>query len=120
MKLKLTGMAAILAFAGVAHAQSSVTLYGIVDSGLLYQNTSAASFAPNARNTGSVFRFKDGGIYSSLWGMKGSEDIGGGYSVNFKLQSSFDTGTGKSGLSDTAGVTAMFNQFATVGVSGPF
>jgi predicted porin len=120
MKAKLTGAAALMVLAGTAHAQSSVTLYGVIDSGLLYQSTSAASFAPHAPNTGSVFRYKDGGIYSSLWGMKGSEDIGGGYHVNFKLQGSFDSGTGKSGLSDTAGVTALFNQFATVGASGPF
>ncbi|CAD6506886.1 porin [Paraburkholderia sabiae] len=120
MNAKLVGAAALLGWASVASAQSSsVTLYGVVDSGLLYQSTAAASFAPNAKNLGKVYRFKDGGIYASMWGIKGSEDIGGGYRVNFKLQSSFDTGTGKSGLSDTPGVTAAFNQFATVGVSGP-
>jgi predicted porin len=120
MKLKWLTAAALAAFTSAAYAQSSVTLYGVVDSGLLYQSTSAASFSPTAKNQGSVYRFKDGGIYSSLWGMKGTEDIGGGYYVNFKLQSAFDTGTGKPGLSDTAGVAAQFNQIATVGVSGPF
>ncbi|TDN57796.1 porin [Paraburkholderia sp. BL10I2N1] len=120
LKLKLTGMAALFAFASAAQAESSVTLYGTLDAGLLYQSTSAASFAPKAPNTGSVFRYKDGGIYSSLWGIKGSEDLGGGYKANFKLQSSFDSGTGKFGLSDTPGTVAMFNQFATIGVSGPF
>jgi predicted porin len=120
LKLKLAAMAALTAFAGAAHAQSSVTLYGIIDSGLLYQSTAAASFSPKAPNTGSVFRYKDGGIYSSLWGIKGSEDIGGGYKVNFKLQGSFDSGTGKFGLSDTPGTPAIFNQYSTVGVSGPF
>lgn len=120
MKFRLSCLAALLAFSGAAYAQGSVTLYGVLDAGLLYQSTSAASFAPNARNLGKVYRYKDGGIYSSLWGLKGSEDLGGGYHVNFKLQGSFDTGTGKSGLSDTPGVTAQFNQFATIGVSGPF
>jgi predicted porin len=120
MKLKWLTAAALAAFTSAAYAQSSVTLYGVVDSGLLYQSTSAASFSPTAKNQGSVYRFKDGGIYSSLWGMKGTEDIGGGYAVNFKLQGTFDTGTGKPGLSDTAGVAAQFNQIATVGVSGPF
>jgi predicted porin len=119
MKFRLTCLAALSAFCGAAHAQGSVTLYGVLDSGLLYQSTSAASFAPNARNLGKVYRFKDGGIYSSLWGLKGSEEIGGGYRVNFKLQGSFDTSNGKSGLSDTPGTVAAFNQFATVGVSGP-
>ncbi|MCC8404003.1 porin [Paraburkholderia sp. MMS20-SJTN17] len=120
MKLK-SGSAIVLAiFATAAHAQSSVTLYGVVDTGLLYQNTSAATFLPHAPNTGSVFQLKDGGIYASYWGMKGAEDIGGGYKINFKLQGTFNTTNGKFGLSDTPGVTAIFNQFATVGVSGPF
>ncbi|NPT44674.1 porin [Paraburkholderia sp. 1N] len=120
MKLKGIAVAAVAAIGTSAYAQSSVTLYGVIDSGLLYQSTSAASFSPAAKNLGKVYRYKDGGIYSSFWGMKGTEDIGGGYHVNFKLQGVFDSGTGKFGLSDTAGVAAQFNQVATVGLSGPF
>ncbi|MDR5752185.1 MULTISPECIES: porin [unclassified Caballeronia] len=120
MKSRLSCLAALLACSGAAHAQGSVTLYGVLDAGLLYQSTSAASFAPNAPNTGKIYRYKDGGIYASFWGLKGSEDLGGGYRVNFKLQGTFDTGSGRFGLSDTPGVPAQFNQFATIGVSGPF
>ncbi len=120
MKTKLAALAALAGCSALAHAQSSVTLYGVIDSGLLYQSTSAASFSPTAKNTGKVFRMKDGGIYSSFWGIKGSEDIGGGYKVNFKLQGSFDSGTGKLQLSDTPGAVAIFNQVASLGVSGPF
>lgn len=120
MKLKLSGSAVLIMFAGAAHAQSSVTLYGAIDAGLIYQSTSAASFAPNAPNRGSVFAYKDAGIYSSVWGMKGAEDIGGGYKINFRLQGVFNSGSGKFGLADTAGATAIFNQQSTVGVSGPF
>jgi predicted porin len=120
MKLKLSSAAALVVFATAAHAQSSVTLYGVLDSGLLYQSTSAASFQPHAANLGHVYQLKDGGIYASYWGLKGSEDIGGGYKINFKLQGSFNTTNGKFGLSDTPGTTAMFNQYATVGASGPF
>lgn len=120
MKLKSNCAAALLMFAAAAHAQSSVTLYGVVDSGLLYQSTSAATFQPTARNQGHVYQLKDGGVYSSFWGLKGSEDIGGGYRINFKLQGSFNSTNGKSGLSDTPGTTAMFNQYATIGASGPF
>ena len=79
MKVKLAALAALAAFGSSAYAQSSVTLYGIVDAGLLYQSTSAASFSPTAKDLGHVYRYKDGGIYSSLWGIKGTEDIGGGY-----------------------------------------
>ncbi|MGF6371837.1 putative porin [Paraburkholderia sp. RAU6.4a] len=120
MKLKWVAAAAVAVLGSPAYAQSSVTLYGVVDSGLLYQSTSAASFSPTAKNLGKVYRYKDGGIYASIWGMKGTEDIGGGYHVNFKLQGSFDSGTGKFGLADTPGAVAQFNQFATLGVSGPF
>ena len=120
MKLKWVAAATIAATGGAAQAQSSVTLYGVLDSGLMYQSTSAASFNPASKNLGKLYRFKDAGIYSSNFGMTGTEDIGGGYRVNFKLQGTFDTGTGKSGLTDTPGVTAAFNQVTTVGMSGPF
>ena len=120
MKLKLSTAAALVSFACAAHAQSSVTLYGAIDSGLMYQSTSAATFAATAHNNGHVFAFKDAGIYSSFWGLKGTEDIGGGYKVNFRLQGVFNSGTGKLGLADTTGGTAVFNQQTTVGVSGPF
>ncbi len=120
MKMKLAALAALAACPALVHAQSSVTLYGVIDSGMLYQSTSAATFSPTAPNTGKVFRMKDGGIYSSFWGLKGSEDIGGGYKINFKLQGSFDSSTGRLQLSDTPGVPAVFNQIASVGVSGPF
>jgi predicted porin len=120
MKLKSYSLAVLIAFSAVAHAQSSVTLYGVLDSGLLYQSTSAATFQPTARNQGHVYELKDGGIYSSFWGLKGSEDIGGGYKITFKLQGTFNTTNGKSGLSDTPGATALFNQYATIGATGPF
>ena len=120
MKLKSSSAAALAIFATAAHAQSSITLYGVLDSGLMYQSTSAATFLPHAANLGHVYQFKDSGIYSSNFGLKGSEDIGGGYRINFKLQGSFSTANGKFGLGDTPGTNAVFSQFATVGVSGPF
>ena len=120
MKLKSSSAAALAILATAAHAQSSVTLYGVLDSGMLFQSTSAATVQPHAANLGRVFEAKDGGIYSSNFGLRGSEDIGGGYRVNFKLQGAFYTTNGKFGLSDTPGTSAIFNQFATLGVSGPF
>ncbi|TDG08160.1 porin [Paraburkholderia guartelaensis] len=128
MKLKFGSVAALALFASAAHAQSSVTLYGVVDSGLLYQSTSAQhAFAPKTvggklfnGNAGSIFALKDGGIYSSIFGMKGTEDLGGGYAANFKLQGSFNSSTGQTGLNSSATASAMFNQVTTVGVSGPF
>lgn len=120
MKLKWSGVLVLAVFAGVAHAQSSVTLYGAVDAGLIYQSTLASSYSPTARNNGRLFGYKDAGIYPSFWGIEGTEDIGGGYKVNFKLQGVFNSGTGKLGLSDTTGGNAVFNQQTTVGIAGPF
>ncbi|MGU7773937.1 porin [Burkholderia sp. MR1-5-21] len=119
MKFKWSGAAALVVFASAAHAQSSVTLYGVIDTGFLYQSANAANFQSKV-NLGHVYGLKDGGIYSSIWGLKGTEDLGGGYKVNFKLQGAFNSGNGKTGLSNTPGATAMFNQQTTVGVSGPF
>lgn len=120
MKRKLSVVAVLAVMAGTAQAQSSVTLYGAIDTGLFYQSTAAASFASSAKNLGHVFALKDAGVYSSFWGIKGIEDIGGGYKVNFRLQGVFNSGNGKLGLADTTGGTAVFNQQTTIGVSGPF
>ncbi len=117
-KLKWGGAAALIPFASAAHAQSSVTLYAVIDSGLFYQSANAANFQSKV-NLGHVFQLKDGGIYSSIWGLKGSEDIGGGYKVNFKLQGAFNSSNGRTGLADALGATAVFNQ-QTTGMSGPF
>ncbi|RQH07053.1 porin [Paraburkholderia dinghuensis] len=129
MKLKFGALAAVALFASTAHAQSSVTLYGALDSGLLYQSTSAAlasaPFLPNTKlngNAGHVVQLKDGGIYSSIFGMKGTEDLGGGYAANFKLQGAFNTSNGQTQrFSVPASLgSSIFTQVTTVGLSGPF
>ncbi|TDN59126.1 porin [Paraburkholderia sp. BL10I2N1] len=119
MKLKWIAAAAVAALGSSAHAQSSVTLYGVIDTGFLYQSANASNFQSKV-NLGHVYELKDGGIYSSIWGLKGTEDIGGGYKVNFKLQGVFNSSNGKLGLASAPGATAVFNQQTTVGVSGPF
>ncbi|MCP3712956.1 porin [Paraburkholderia sp. CNPSo 3274] len=127
MKVKLTAAAGLAMLASTAYAQSTVTLYGALDSGLLYQSTSAsysaAPFLPNTKlngNAGHVVQLKDGGIYSSIFGMKGSEDLGGGYAANFKLQGAFNSSNGQPGKSGTPTASSIFTQVTTVGVSGPF
>ncbi|KWF95447.1 porin [Burkholderia diffusa] len=119
MRLKLICAAALVGIASVAHAQSSVTMYGIIDSGFLYQSANAANFQSKV-NLGHVFELKDGGIYSSVWGLRGTEDIGGGYKINFKLQGAFNSSNGRTGLADAPGATAVFNQQTVIGASGPF
>ncbi|MGF6767655.1 putative porin [Paraburkholderia sp. GAS199] len=103
MKLTKTSVAflALNAIGGVAHAQSSVTLYGIVDTGLLFNNNVKGSH---------LYAFSQG--TSSRWGLKGTEDLGGGLSAIFNIESGFTTGTGalsQGGL--------LFGRKAFVGVS---
>jgi Outer membrane protein (porin) len=114
------GAAMAVMLTAPAYADSSVQLYGAIDSGLLFQNTSAASYNLKAPNTGKEFVLRDGGLYSSIWGLIGNEDLGGGYATRFKLQGAFNSANGKLGLSDTVGGSAIFNQVATVGITGPF
>jgi len=121
MKLKIASSAALLAFAAAsAHAQSSVTLYGVLDTGVIWQSTNVATFVPNAaqnRNLGSRVGLNEGG---SMFGLTGSEDLGGGYRANFKLQGSFSLTNGRSGLPDAPGASSLFTQVSTVGLQGWF
>jgi predicted porin len=119
LKLKLHCAAALLLFAGAANAQSSVTLYGVLDTAFLYQSANASNFQSKT-NLGHAYELKDAGIYSSMWGLTGVEDIGGGQKVNFKLQGTFNSTNGKVALASTPGVTAVFNAQSSVGLSGPF
>lgn len=121
LRSKLILPAVLCAFSGAACAQSSVTLYGTVDGSLMWQTSSAASYSTAAKNNGGLVRYKDGGTYASFWGMRGVEDLGGGYHAIFQLQGTFDSGTGKLGIGDSsAPTTSIFSQVATVGVGGGF
>uniref|UniRef100_UPI003F504C54 porin n=1 Tax=Caballeronia sp. LjRoot34 TaxID=3342325 RepID=UPI003F504C54 len=88
MKIQKT-TAAILAmgaFAGAAHAQSSVTLYGLVDEGILFNN-----------NVKGQKLYSVTSANSSRWGLLGSEDLGGGLKAIFDLENGFTLGTGALG-----------------------
>ncbi|RKF44209.1 porin [Paraburkholderia fungorum] len=100
--------ASLLTFAMAAQAQSSVTLYGRLDAGLEYMSGLANG------NGGSTNRFKaeSGDWGTSLWGMKGVEDIGSGNKVLFQLEGSFNTMNGQG-----PGANGLFNRWATVGIS---
>lgn len=72
-------------FAGAAHAQSSVTLYGIIDAGLSYTSNTAGK---------SLFAAGSGTVTGSHWGMIGKEDLGGGTKAIFQLESGFSVMNG--------------------------
>ncbi|MBB5444003.1 putative porin [Paraburkholderia sp. WSM4177] len=88
---------------GVAHAQSSVTLYGLLDEGL--------NFTSNA-NGHATYQMKSGDTYGSRWGLRGEEDLGGGLKTIFKLESGFDTNSGQAGQGGR-----LFGRQAYVGLS---
>lgn len=103
--------AAVLAACTIpaAHAQSSVTLYGIVDVGVFSTRTEVAGVSN--RTTGMV----SGGQSGSRWGLRGSEDLGGGLKANFRLESGINANNGTSGQNSRA-----FGRAAWVGLSGGF
>ncbi|CAB3683199.1 porin [Trinickia soli] len=106
--MKKALLAAALMSAGViAHAQSSVTLYGRVDAGIEYMTG-----IPNAAGGGSSSRFRaeSGDWGTSLWGLKGVEDLGGGNQAVFKLENGFNLMNGQL-------QSSLFNRWATVGLS---
>ncbi len=106
MKKSLLALAVLGAFAGAASAQSSVTVYGIVDMGLTTQDTGRT--AGNDRQTGIT----SGNQSASRIGFKGTEDLGNGLKANFVLEGGFKA--------DDGTATAGFDRVSTVGLSGGF
>jgi predicted porin len=80
--------AALAMFAPSAFAQSSVTLYGLVDTTVRYLSNA------NAANDGQV-AMGEGVETPSRWGLKGTEDLGGGLSAVFRLENQFQLWSGK-------------------------
>ena len=104
MKKSLIALA-VLAASGAAMAQSSVTLYGVVD----------IAFASENNGTTTVSRLDSGKLNGSRFGFKGSEDLGGGLAAVFQLESGFNTDTGASGST-----SSLFNRLSFVGLTGNF
>jgi predicted porin len=86
MKKHLIAVAALSAMSGAVFAQSSVTLYGALDASIAY--------GKNVTGNKSATYVNDSAIQSSLWGLKGSEDLGGGLKANFNLQGDVAMDTG--------------------------
>ncbi|WP_347555724.1 porin [Robbsia sp. KACC 23696] len=95
--MKRTGLMAALAvsaatFSGMAQAQSSVTLYGLIDVGLDYSSDERTTAGGSG---GRSFFLQSGNINPSRWGLRGSEDLGDGLSAIFTLENGFNVGTGQ-------------------------
>jgi len=91
MKKSLLALAVLGAFAGTAYAQSSVTLYGIVDVGVNYIDNVTTGNDDAGNPIGKpVWKIGTGGLQSSRWGLKGTEELSDGLKAVFQLESSFD------------------------------
>ena len=124
MKYKLAA-AAVMASCALnnAHAQSNVTVFGVIDVGILSESNlsnPALGYLPSASDKGSVREMKDSGLGQSFWGIRGSEDLGNGLQADFNLQGNFLANNGTAGGPNSAGGTSLFNQQANVGLSGGF
>ena len=104
MKKTLLALAAVAA-SSAAFAQSSVTLYGVVDASL-----------ESVKGDDTVTRVSSDNLASSRFGLKGTEDLGNGLKANFVLESNMKMDTGANG----GGSTRFFDRAAWVGVAGGF
>lgn len=94
MKKHLIALA-VLAASGAAMAQSSVQLYGIVDTYVATSKDTTGKSGNTAKaDAESQTVVGSGGLKSSRWGMKGSEDLGGGLKAGFKLEQRFKSDDG--------------------------
>ncbi|CAN7769157.1 porin [Caballeronia sp. LjRoot34] len=103
MKKVFIAGASLILMASHSFAQSSVTLYGIIDEGFQYTS-----------NTGgkSSYQLADGSMAGDRWGLLGNEDLGGGLRAVFRLENGFNLNSGTLG---NAG--RIFGRQAYVGVA---
>lgn len=108
MKQKLLAAAILSIVSGTAAAQSNVTIYGLIDSGVEFTNKAGAN--------GSVARLSSGTMNTSRIGFRGSEDLGGGLKAVFQLENGFKLDNGA--FDGDAG--QLFNRQSNVGLEGDF
>ncbi|TPQ47075.1 porin [Burkholderia ubonensis] len=107
MKKRIAAVAAVTAACAMgfnlgAHAQSAVTLYGSIDQGINFTSNAAGSRA---------YQMVSGDTVGSNWGLKGTEDLGGGLRAIFQLENGFNASTGALGVA-----SRMFGRQAYVGL----
>jgi len=114
MKKSLIALAVLGSVAGMAQAQSSVTLYGLAD---IWVGSSKSSVNGVGDRQTLV---ESGGLATSRFGLKGSEDLGGGLKANFQLEQGFSIDNGTAGNSTGTATSQAFDRQAWVGLSGGF
>ena len=114
MKKTLVAIAA-LATVGAAFAQSAVTLYGKIDAAVGQVSQTQNGVNTAAGNVGTQIGGSGLALQNQRWGMKGTEDLGGGMSAMFQVENGFSVDTGAAGQGGL-----LFGRTAWVGLSGPF
>jgi len=107
MKKIIIAAAVVGAFASTAQAQTSVTLYGIADVAVRMDRGGA---------NGSFTHLVGGDLAPTRWGIRGSENLGGGLRANFNFEQAINSDNGIQG----GGLADGFNRLSVVGVSGAF
>lgn len=100
--LKMTAFALLSAGAQTAMGQSSITMYGLIDTGITYFSNLGGH---------SVWRETSGTNVPNRWGLRGTEELGAGVKAVFRLEGGFNSTTGALQSS-----TQEFNRYATVGL----
>lgn len=106
MKKSLLALAVLGAFAGLASAQSSVTIFGLVDANV-------------GKDIGSDDKRVGQGAQSRL-GFRGVEDLGNGLKATFHFQHRFDSGTGNGQGTPATSTSPFWQAEANVGLAGNF
>ena len=97
LEFKALPLAVLIALAANnAYAQSSVTLYGIIDQGLMFVNNVGGPAGGKRFTLDST-----NGINGSRWGMTGKEDLGGGLRAIFTLEGGINVNNGQSAQGNT-------------------
>ncbi len=114
MKKSLIALAALAAVSGAAQAQSSVSVYGIIDSGYLSTESDGVRVASNAQvaNNTEAKGISSSASSSSRLGFRGTEDLGGGLKAEFVIE------TGVNATNST--ISTFNNRQSFVGVNGGF
>ena len=110
MKKSLVALA-VLAASGAAMAQSSVTLFGVVDAGVTYSKASGTKANYGLTNSGNA---------TSRLGFRGVEDLGGGLKAGFWLEGAIQNDTGAANGGGAAGPGFEFKRRSTVSLMGNF
>lgn len=110
-KKSMAALAVLSLSAGLASA-SEVTLYGIVDNGLLYKHSRVETNGVSTKT--DSFALESGISSPSRFGIKGSEDLGNGMTVSFKLENGFNADDG------SFGDDRLFNRESSLTLSGDF